>query len=170
MHGLPSDLHVAVSGKSGWLPLELLSTNACDVGFVDFVSPVSVPIIERYQGHYVKSLYLCALEMAFDGRATIEGHELKIAGRSLALDKQLQAAITLPERDELEYLSFGDLLEGKLASAAFTDKIVVLGYDGSKIPKIQTPVGNLKAHRVFCYSLFDLYARMLTSSSAQPEH
>jgi hypothetical protein len=158
--GLTSDPKVAVSGRSGWLPLESLAKQAHDIGFVDIVSPLSTPMVERYQGRYVKSLCLCALEMAFDGKARIEGHELKIAERRLVLDGQLQASVTYPAQDDLDYLNFGALLEGKVDAATFTDKIVILGYDGSKIPKIQTPIGELKAHRVFCYSLFDSYGKM----------
>ena len=94
LRGLPPGLEVAVSGTSGWLPLQLLSSNAHDLGFVDIVSPLSAPIVERYQGRYVKSLYLCALELALNGEATIEAQELKIAERRLPLDARLQASIT----------------------------------------------------------------------------
>lgn len=160
LKGLPSDLKVAVSGKSGWLPLGLLSTNAYEIGFVDCMSPNFTPLIERYQGRYVKSLYLCALEMSLKEKATLEGRELKIAKRRLTLNERFEAPVRFPEHDDLEYLGFDGLLEGKLAQGTFTDKIVILGYDGDKIDKMQTPIGQLKLHRVFCYALFDIYARM----------
>ncbi|MBU6400979.1 MAG: CHASE2 domain-containing protein [Verrucomicrobia bacterium] len=56
--GLPLGAEVAVSGESGWLPLALLSSKAHDIGFVDVVSPMSVPLVERYRGRFVKSLDL----------------------------------------------------------------------------------------------------------------
>jgi hypothetical protein len=50
----------ALSGEGGWLPLEMMSAMAHDVGFIDSRDVTRVPIVERYQGRLVKSLYLCA--------------------------------------------------------------------------------------------------------------
>lgn len=162
--GLPDSLDVAVTGRSGWLPLPSLSSNAHDIGFVDVVSPQSVPIVERYQDQYVKSLYVCALEMAFQEKAVIQPSELRIGRGTIDLDEQLQAGVQFPQRDDLTCINFRALLDGTLEAGDFKDKVIILGYDGSKIHTLETPIGNLNAHRVFCYALFDLHSKLLKQS------
>jgi adenylate cyclase len=157
---LAPDLKVAVSGKSGWLPLESFSMKACDIGFVDLVSSLKVPVVERYQNHYVKSLYVCALELALQNKAIIQPTKLKIGDKMIACGSGMQVPIRFPKRDDLTYISFSALLDKTLDPHSFTDKVVILGYDGGKIQRLQTPIGPLKAHRVFCYGLFDIYTRL----------
>src|SRR5437016_84256 len=55
-----------ISGQSGWIPLPVFSAKARAIGFVDFLRPDKLPILEKYRGKFVKSLYLCALELAWD--------------------------------------------------------------------------------------------------------
>ena len=47
------------------------------------------------------------------------------------------------------------------SAETFKDKVVILGCDGNKIHKLHTPIGELKAHRVFCYGLFDMHTKLM---------
>ena len=153
--------NTALSGQSGWLPLEMFSAKAADIGFVDFSAPEKVPIIEQYQGAAVKSLYLCAVELAFGQPAQISpGKRLVIGKHELALTVESEISVTMPVKDELEYTPFHDLLDGKVKLNFFENKVVILGYDGTKIHSINTSSGEIKAHRFFCYGLASLHRRV----------
>ena len=151
----------ALSGRSGWLPLEIFSARAADIGFVDFSDPEKVPIIEQYQGAAVKSLYLCAVELALGQTAQIfPGKRLVIGKQAVALTEESEVSVTMPAKDELDYTPFHDVLDGKVKLHFFENKVVILGYDGTKIHSINTSSGKIKAHRFFCYGLASLYRRV----------
>jgi len=153
--------NTALAGRSGWLPLEMFSAKAADIGFVDFSAPEKAPIIEQYQGAAVKSLYLCAVELALGQTAEIiPGKRLVIGKQEVALTKESEVSITLPPKDELDYTPFHDVLDGKVKPNFFENKVVILGYDGTKIHSINTSSGKIKAHRFFCYGLASLYRRV----------
>lgn len=157
---LPSAVR-AFSGESGWIPLASLSAKARDVGFVDLPEPGWVPMVEKYQGKVVKSLHLCALELAFDTTAKLApGRSLTLAGKTIELDADNRVQIRFPAADKLSCVKFHDLLSGKLESKAVQGKVVILGYDGAKIQLIQSPLGPIKAHRYFVYGLQDLCRRL----------
>lgn len=161
IQGLNLSGSTVLSGKSGWLPLPSLADRAVAVGFVDIVSSSRVPIVESYQGRIVKSLYLCALEMAFDGQALIEpGKALTLAGRKIRLDAANSVLAEFPQGDTLDYVPFHELLSKPEAFKKLKGKIVVLGYDGAKIHALATPVGWRKAHRVFWHGLQSLWQQM----------
>lgn len=163
-----------IAGKSGWLPLPELSQNAYDLGFID--SPPSielVPMVEEYQGKYVKSLYLAALELARGERAKITQtyavemntkqngafvpkFRVELGGREIATDKHCFARIKLPPADNLRAYSFIDLIHGKIPPERLADRVVILGYDGAKMETNKTSIGMVKGHRLFCYQLFSL--------------
>ena len=153
--------NTALSGQSGWLPLELFSAKAADIGFVDFSVPEKVPIIEQYQGAAVKSLYLCAVELALGQKAEVfPGQRLVIGKHQVALTEESEVSVTMPVKDELDYTPFHDVVDGKLKSNSFENKVVILGYDGTKIHSVNTSLGKIKAHRFFCYGLASLYRRV----------
>lgn len=150
-----------ISGKSGWLPLPSLADRAAAVGFVDVASTSRVPVLESYQGRLVKSLYLCALELAFDGQVHIEpGKELTLAGRKIRLDAANSVPAEFPRADTLEYVPFHELLSKPEVVGKLKGKVVVLGYDGAKIHTLATPVGPRKAHRVFWHGLQSMWQQM----------
>ncbi|MBU6400980.1 MAG: hypothetical protein KGS61_11720 [Verrucomicrobia bacterium] len=103
------------------------------------------------------------MELALGSKATIHDQELRIGNHVITLDRRLQIATRFPSRDDLEYIGFDALLDGKLDAKTFHDKVVILGYDGNRMQKLPTPMGEIKAHRLFCYGLFDLYRRMTSS-------
>jgi len=157
---LPSAVR-AFSGQSGWIPLARLSAKAKGVGFVDLPEPGWTPMVEKYQGKVVKSLHLCALELAFDTTAKLApGRSLTLAGKTIELDAENRVQIRCPAADKLGYIKFHDLLSGKVESKAVQGKVVIVGYDGPKIQLIQSPLGPIKAHRYFIYGLQDLCRRL----------
>ena len=128
---------------------------------MDFSDPEKVPIIEQYQGAAVKSLYLCAVELALGQTAEVfPGKKLVIGKQEVALTEESEISVTLPAKDELDYTPFHDVVDGKVKLKCFENKVVILGYDGTKIHSINTSSGKIKAHRFFCYGLASLYRRV----------
>jgi hypothetical protein len=153
--------NTALLGRSGWLPLEIFSAKAADIGFVDFSVPEKVPIIEQYQGAAVKSLYLCAVELALGQTAEVfPGKRLVIGKQEVALTEESELSVTMPVKDELDYTPFHAVVDGKVRLSFFENKVVILGYDGTNIHSINTSLGKIKAHRFFCYGLASLYRRV----------
>lgn len=149
-----------LTGNSGLIPLPQLSEKAYDVGFIDYTTIDRAPMVERYKGDYVKSLYTCCLELALGEPArVVPGKAIEIGGRALPLDAQGQAGVRYPTADELQYLSMIDLLEGP-PRAELRDKVVILGFDGKAVDPVQTPAGPIGPHRVFCYALMSLYKQL----------
>ena len=149
-----------LSAQSGWIPLEIFSAEACDIGFVDLSTPNRVPILEKYRGRYVKSLYLCALELALGERAQIlPGQSVTIKGQAIPMDGKNQVAIEFPAKDEIEYVPFHELLSGGIEPKRLEGKVVILGYDGTMIHSLDTPLGKIRAHRAFFYGLESLYKK-----------
>ncbi len=159
LKGLGESNAMPLSGKSGWLPLPELSKNAYDLGFIDSMPSVElIPVIERYQGHDVKSLYTAALELATGERAKISpGKSLQLGAKKIGMDERCFAKVTLPPADTLRAHSFIDLIHGKIPAEKLADRIVILGYDGAKMETNKTSIGMVKGHRLFCYQLFSLY-------------
>lgn len=161
VNGLSLGNSSAFKGKSGWLPLPLLADRAVALGFVDLPIAGRVPVLEMYQGHVVKSLGLCALEMAAEAQAVIEpGKRLTLAGCTVTLDSANSIPVEFPRADTLDYVPFHELLSDPAAAGKLKGKVVVLGYDGAKIHTIMTPVGPRKAHRVFWHGLQSLWHQL----------
>lgn len=159
LNGLGASDATPFSGKSGWLPLPALSKNAYDLGFIDSMPWVElIPVIERYQGHDVKSLYTAALELATKEQAKISpGKFLQLGGKKIGMDDRCYAKVTLPAADTLAAYSFIDLIHVKIPAEKLADRVVILGYDGAKMETNKTAIGSVKGHRLFCYQLFSLY-------------
>jgi CHASE2 domain-containing sensor protein len=158
LKGLETRGSKPLAADSGWLPLPALAEQAHDVGFLDSVASVeTVPLVELYKGECVKSLYLAALELALGERAVIvPGNSVRVGTRKIEMDEQCLAKVSLPATDELEAYSFVDLVNGKIAVERLKDRVVIVGYDGSKMEGIKTSMGMVKGHRIFCYQLFSL--------------
>lgn len=167
--GLEVGEHAGMSGTSGWLPLGALSKLSYDVGFVDIQTADRCPVIECYQGKYVKSLALCMAELALGQTARIvPGKSVTIGSATVPLDEFNQFKVNFPKADTLSYVPFHRLLSGAASLGSCTNQIVILGYDGDKIDKIATPIGQMKAHRVFYYQALSLYEQALRTKTAGP--
>ena len=138
------------------MPLTLFSTVAYDVGWVDNYSPDRVPMIEAYEGHYVKALLAACLELATGWPARIvPGESIAFGNKFISLDADSRAAIQFPQRDEIDYISLVDFLKAG-PRPEVKDKIVIIGLDTGAMARVHTPIGDVKAHRAFYYALLSL--------------
>lgn len=150
-------LQTAVKGASGWIPLPAFAGNSHDVCFVDFAAS-PVPVLETYQGHAVRSLLLCAAELARGARATLRpGTDLQLGPVNLPLTANYQTPVTMVPAASLQTIEFSDLVEGKVPEAALKGRVVLLAYDGPNIHVVPSPVGPLGAHRAFVLLLKSFY-------------
>jgi CHASE2 domain-containing sensor protein len=165
-----------LSGNSGWLPLPTFAKGAHDIGFVDIKDGDDVPMVVKYRDQDVNSLTLAALELALGETAeVVSGSKIRIGSKSLSLSDDNQIAIRLDgDRagangsangganvgERLDYVSFSDLVDGKVDAARLRGKVVVIGYDGVKMELVQTNVGLMKADRHFFLGLLDVWRQL----------
>ena len=149
----------SVSGETGWIPLPSLAAAATAVGFIDALHPE--PLIEIYRGRPVPSLALCALELAL-GQATWTDTTVTLGGHALPL-RRGGIIPPYPLEDLLRPISLSALLDGT-ANKEVKGEIIVLGYDGKNMHTFPTPIGPIKAHRLFFYELNASYL-LLTRSN-----
>src|SRR6185437_11036532 len=82
-----------ISGTKGWIPLPALSARAHDIGFVDYRTLDRMPLVERYDGRCVKSLFTCCIEVAMGHAAITPGKSLQVGEKTLAMDEDGQAKV-----------------------------------------------------------------------------
>ena len=99
-------------------------------------------ILERYQNRAVKSLYVCALELA--------GKPVPVA------DAGGTRKVDLAKVPQFDVISLVDVLDGKIERARIAGKIVVFGYEGPKATMHDTAIGRISAHRAFMANLLAL--------------
>lgn len=148
-----------LSGKSGWLPLPDLARGARGVGFVDLRDAQAAPMYERYRGKVYPSLVLSVMRYLFPD-LELQGEALRRGGRSVSLNEYGEAAVSYPARDDLRSLSYVDVVRKRVPVADLAGRIVVVGYEGPAVDMLETPIGKLSAHRVFCYFLASLYGEL----------
>lgn len=142
-----------VAGKAGWIPLSKFSEQAADVCFVDFVSS-PIPLIETYQNKPVKSLVLCATELATGTKAVIRSSQAIFFGKSeIRVDALNRVSVQFAPDRPISTLAFNDLFDGKLSPAKLQNKVVIIGYDGTSVPRI----GGVGIHRLFVQILRAFY-------------
>jgi hypothetical protein len=153
---LAGSFKVAVTGSSGWIPLPALANNATDVGFVDFNSTV-VPMVEQYKSRNVKSLVLCAIELAVGEKANIsQGEKITIGSHVIKVNGKNQVVAKFNGVQLKQSISFEAVLDGS-AKRELNEKIVILAYDGPRIDKYETALGRMGAHRYFVNILRSIY-------------
>jgi hypothetical protein len=149
----------SLSDVQGYIPLAQFNACARGVGFVDLNSarPESIPLIEVYQGHWVKSFYINALELETGQSANYSsGTNVTFGTRSLSFDKFGEHAITT-DLESLDYIPFHHVLDGTVPDDRFRGKVIILGYEGNRIHAIHTRWGEIRAHRLFVQSLLALH-------------
>jgi hypothetical protein len=156
-----------IEGRRGWIPLPIFAQRSEKIGFVDLTDTDKLPVIEKYQNRCVKSLVLSALEIAYDSEATIiPGQMVTIKNWKILINERNEVQVPVTSIPKMDYLPFHRLISGESDKQLLEGKIVIIGYDGSKIHSVRTPIGPIKAHRLFCHQLFSVYG-MLESSSAR---
>jgi hypothetical protein len=146
-----------MDGNSGWIPSPRFTTTAHEICFVDYQGfPVS--LLETYGGKTVKSLFLCSIELAIGKKAIIQpGRKAVVGSIILNLDPLNQTSVALKSLHPLTYIPFYDVLENDEWFDQVKDKLVILGYDGSKMPTIETELGAISAHRLYINVLRELF-------------
>ena len=153
---LAGSFNVAVSGSGGWIPLPAFAKNARDIGFVDF-DTTAVPMIEQYQSRNVKSLVLCAIELATKKKANISaGKQIEVGSHVIKLNEKNQAIARLRGAQLNRSVSFNAVLDGSVRNE-LRNKIVILAYDGPHIDQYETALGPMGAHRYFVNILRSIY-------------
>ena len=137
-----AQMNFAVTCTAGWIPLPILQKNAANVCFADQVVVDAATILERYQNRAVKSLYVCALELA--------GKPVPVA------DAGGTRKVDLAKVPQFDVISLVDVLDGKIERARIAGKIVVFGYEGPKATMHDTAIGRISAHRAFMVNLLAL--------------
>lgn len=148
-----------ISGDMGWLPTKEIAQNAYDIGFVDLNDINEIPIIEKYSGKYVKSLYFCILQYVLPN-LKLQNNVLINNNKIVKLNKNTEMYVKYPKKDVIEYVSLCDVLNDKVDKKIFENKIVIIGYDGIKSEKLSISTGETNKHRVFIYGLYDMYNQL----------
>lgn len=156
---------VAISGKSGWVPLPLFSNRAHNIGLVDVTSADRVPAYERLADKNYLSLTVATLSVALgDAPLAIQpAKQLRIGQKSIVLDDKSQIVLSqsvFDDADNTPYFSFADVVDGKASLQSLRGKVVVIGYHGSKMQSISTRAGAIKAHLAFWLGLLDAWAQL----------
>jgi CHASE2 domain-containing sensor protein len=80
--------------------------------------------------------------------------------KKVAINKYGEVLVKYPQKDSLKYISFYDIFRGNTDKSQIANKIVLIGYDGNLIDSLTTPIGKVKVHRIFYYSLVDIYNQL----------
>ncbi len=159
------DTGALLSGQSGWIPLEKFSQGCAGVGFVDRASKadvLNISSVVKYKDGVFPSLELAALELALGQPAQITlGNKITLAGHSLPVDAAGKVQTQLPAKDQIDSISFLDVLKGTFDKERVAGKIVILGYDAQKTPTLETLQGPIRIHRLFYYSLENFYKQLM---------
>ena len=139
---ITTQMNFSVTCNAGWIPLPSLQKNAANVCFADQVAVDAATMLERYQNRAVKSLYICALEMAGKPLPTAN------AGGTRKVD--------LTKAPKFDVISLVDVLDGKIDRKRIAGKIIVFGYEGPKAVMFDTAIGRISAHRAFMANLLAL--------------
>lgn len=139
----------SINAKSGWIPHPKFSSLAYDIGFVDYEG-LAVSFFETYQGQTVKSLLLAAIELALGEKAVIEPtKQLRVGAIKFNLDNLNRVKVRLRSEPDFNYIPFHHVMQQSDWSNRVKNKVVILGYVGPKIPRIQTELGSISAHELF---------------------
>jgi hypothetical protein len=153
------DPGLPLSGRRGWIPLPAFAAVAHDVGFIDHRVIDRMPLVERYGDTYVKSLYLCCLELARDQAAVVEaGKSIRLGDATVALDARSEVPVEYPAADDLAPVSFVDFL-APAPRPEVKGRVVILAYDATRFEPVNTPRGKMRPHRVFYYALRSIERR-----------
>jgi hypothetical protein len=148
-----------ISGKNGWIPVSDLAQKAYDVGFVDISNITEIPIIEKYNNRYVRSLYFSVLQYVLPD-LKFEKNTLVNNKKQIKLSRYSEMHVNYPGEDKLEYISLCDVLNNKVNSNDIENKVVIIGYDGKSSETFDISTGKVNKHRVFIYGLYDMYNQL----------
>jgi CHASE2 domain-containing sensor protein len=153
----PGVLSTAVRDDEGWIPLPALLESAAALGFIDFDSP-KIPLIEEYRGASYKSLIVCCLELAVGTQARVkDGIRIEIGNGYLPVNAKNVYRADLASLEPLKIMSFERLLAGGVPRSEIEGRVVIIGFDSSQIPTLETDHGRMGIHRFFVQCLAASY-------------
>ena len=140
-----------ITGNNGWIPLGEISKAAYDCGFVDgnTKKPTSLPLLEKYNNDYVKSLLFSVVLFVYPDIEITWGKQISINGKNIPMTNDAEIEVDIPSNSNLEYISFIDLLDNKVEQKQIENKIIYIGYDGNEQNYIVTGFGKMNSHRYY---------------------
>ena len=145
-------------GKNGWIPLAEFMQTAQGIGFVDFSSVEKIPLTEEYNSIIYPSLIVYCLELATGKKAVFSSQNtVKFGNHTLTVNESNIYSGTINHWQTIPHLSLVDLMEHKTPQEDLKGKIVILGWDTSKTPTIETKHGPRRVHRLFAQCLAVAY-------------
>jgi hypothetical protein len=152
-------LKPVLAGEEGWLPQKRFSDQAPKVCFANVVRVEQVPMFAMFQRRPVESLYACALAEAFgDGKTVLQGHRALFGKQTLAFDDAGEARIGLADLTLPQSVSALRLLDANFDAGAFSGKVVILAYTGSRTPTVSVRGAAIGLHQVFLAQLREIVA------------
>jgi CHASE2 domain-containing sensor protein len=162
------DPRAIIAGRGG-IPLPQFTAAAYAIGLVDaqrsgdFVD--RVPMLESYGDKYGQTLVAACLELALNQTAHDKpGESVTFGDKSIPLDRQSQAMVRFPEKDDVQYVSLVEFLKPG-PRPEVQDRIVIVGADLASMPSLPTRSGPLGVHRLFYYAVLSLYRSAMASGS-----
>jgi len=146
----------SLDASSGWIPLNMFSEQAYAVGFIDSIYPAF--LVQKYQKKLVSSLQFQALQSIFGQKFEVRGKNLWLGDKQIHLNDKHVYVYPWLNNKNVPYISYLDLIEGRVKPDAINQKYVVFGYNGYKIHKIPTLQGEMNAHLAFYQSLISMVA------------
>lgn len=163
---LPGDVPgLNLEGPLGWIPLPAFMEVAEDICFTDSELPRDgIPVLEKYQGHLVKSMYLCALEKASKSKIVLTPGSLCIGNDYWPLDAQFRLPMPKPLTVQPLQVSAREVINGR-ANALVSNHVLILQYTGKNAEPMHTDYGDMTAAEFFARASVSLWQQRERSSS-----
>ncbi len=164
---LTPKLAAARADDHGWIPLAPLLENTAGLGFVDF-DTTDIPLVENYRGTSFRSLIISILEADLGQRVDFSRSGIvRLEPYQVAVTPESVLHVEPGDQPLPDFISFRDLMTGKVTETALQGRIVIIGYNAANGPQIETRQGPVPAHVFFIRCLVS--ARKLLLDSAKPD-
>jgi hypothetical protein len=150
-----------ISFKSGIIPSPLFASRAHSVGFTNKHPSGKCPLFQKYQGHLVKTLFTCCLELATNSPVQLSEPQKARFGESvLDTDPDYLVSVELPKNIEIPIYSLVSLVHNIVPDDAIRGRVVIFTYEGEQEPLVDSPIGKTTNDRIFYATLEFLVGRL----------
>lgn len=158
---LSPDLTLRSSGTGAWLPVPPFRARAAGICFTDIASAHSVPLLERFAGVPVKSLYTCVAEALLRQPLGLVGRRSAAFGpyRIPVDDHGEIPLLTLP-RTQPPTLHYTAVLDGAKRPAGLAGRVVLVSTSAGPAPVVEWGGGPISLQRIFLAGVSDLLERV----------
>lgn len=151
------DVRPRLLGTQGWLPFPALQRRTDTVCFADVPEPHAAPLVERFRGGWVKTVYTCVLEAVLGSPMTsLDLKGAHFGKRFVPVDGSGEARVALRSVPPQQGYSYSELLRGSVPADALRGKVVLILFAGSDSPTIAVDGVAHKVHDVFLEALLEL--------------